>query len=722
MSLKQFFSDVDNRISLASLIEKEVKLTKRGREYVGLCPFHNEKSPSFSVIEDKKFFYCFGCGKSGRAIDWLTERRGLTFKEGLDFLSQLSGVPLPTLKKTGPIDNVKRDRESEVYPLIMASVKDYYQQCLRGAMGKHAHDYLKGRGLTEQTIQHFGIGFSPDEFDPRNLLQEVQATLPQHRITEQDLVNLGLIRIMNNDRTATTAQAGQVANQPSTKRRTFLLFRGRVMFPIQNRAGAIIGFGGRFLGDAAKNNTGKYINSPDSAVFFKGSNLYNFKNALQAVKNKQPLLVVEGYMDVIGLAQAGFLSAVAPLGTALTQEQLTLLWQMNEKPIIAFDGDNAGTMAAFRAARRALPHLASHKTLEFVFMPQGDDPDSLVRRSGIDGLQAVLNKKTPLHEFLWWWELSRADLSRPEGQLAFEQSLINHARAITDPALAKLYQETFREKIFQQKRQRQTQTKNNKSPYKRGVSGARPRGAGLLRTDDSQNPRNNFQKSYPPRGYGNRADQGAGLESGLPSLPKIIDDLSQHQPHALLATITLYPKLYQEWREAGLERAFHQSLADAGQGAGSSGKNPVKPINKHLDNYLKKLHILTKGLSDLDRPDYQNPNPESALNQWQQLLEKLFAEDHSDSLWHKIFDKNLKILYPQIFRGHEGDARDLMNELTQLEVIDKLQQDFHQQKMEQSLSPASNIPVTDKKKIDSFLDEIQRAEHSLHQRALKTES
>ena len=648
-----------------------MKLIRRGREYVGLCPFHNEKSPSFSVIEDKKFFHCFGCGKSGRAIDWLTEKRGLSFKEGLDFLSQLSGVPLPTLRKTTPADQQRENRVTAVYPLIMAAITHYYHDHLRGPAGKKAYDYLRDRGLTDSTIKQFMLGFSPDEFDPKNLLAHLQNTLAQHGVTEQDLINLGIVRSASDD--------------PKKK---FLLFRGRIMFPITNRAGTVIAFGGRFMGDAAAHNTGKYINSPDSTIFLKGNNLYNFKNAFQAVKNKQPLLVVEGYMDVIALAQAGFSSAVAPLGTALTEQQLTLMWQMAKTPIIAFDGDNAGAMAAFRAARRALPHLAAEKTLEFVFMPNGQDPDSLVASSGLAGFNNVLAKKIPLHEFLWQWELARADLSRPEGVLAFEQSLLTHGRNIANPALAKIYQDTFREKIYQEKKNRRAQT--NKPT---GRVAPRATGGG-------------YQAYANGRMGGRMAKKNTGTaimtsDISLPLASFYYTDESPYRKPAFLILITLYPHLYNEWVENDMETSFYRGLND---------KNNVKLINKHLDNYLKKLHIILRTLPEENRPNYQEQIPEDALNQWQRLLKKQFASDNSDSLWHEVFDKDWSKVYPEIFRGHEGDASNLMKELTQLETIDKLQKDFQQQAID------DNDPTN--KKINSFQDEIQQTEQSLHLQSL----
>ncbi|MGI9461054.1 MAG: DNA primase [Alphaproteobacteria bacterium] len=658
MSLKQFFSDVDGRISLASIIEKDMKLTKRGREYVGLCPFHHEKTPSFTVIEDKKFFHCFGCGKSGRAIDWLVEKRGLSFKEGLLTLSQLSGVALPNYKKTSASEQKGYERENEVYPLIMANVKQYYQDHLYSQAGKHALNYLQDRGLKQPTIQHFGLGYSPDEFDINNLLQYLTTKLKQHHISEQDLIKLGLVRTTHDHR-----------------QKKFLLFRGRVMFPIEQRHGNIIGFGGRFMGDASKHNTGKYINSPDSALFSKGSHLYNFNHALQAIKNikskKPPLLVVEGYMDVIGLTKAGFLSAVAPLGTALTEQQLQLLWRMTNIPIIGFDGDQAGMMAAFRAARRALPHLSSNQTLEFAFMPNGDDPDSLVRRLGVGSLMAVLSKKIPLHEFLWQWESAQADITRPEGILGLKQNLMSYARTIANPSLAKLYQDFFYDKIYQ--------TKNTHRP---SPTRYRPK----------------------PDGY-NRFSPKPPIAEKMVALPKM-DDLTLLPPRAILAIISLYPMIYQEWQNQGLESGFYDKLQE---------KNTKKSIKKHLDNYLKKLHIIMKALPEKDKPNYKTPNPEDVLLQWQNQLKNLFLQDNNDSLWYEVFDKKLGMFYQQIFAGDEGDVQYLMNELIELEAIGTLKKDF------QHILYQSPANTAEQKKIESFQKEIEKMENSLHQRSLKTD-
>ncbi|MCX8516225.1 MAG: DNA primase [Alphaproteobacteria bacterium] len=671
MSLKQFLADVDNRISLAQLVGKEVKLTRRGREFVGLCPFHNEKTPSFSVIEDKKFYHCFGCGKNGRAIDWFTEKRGLSFREGLEELSKLSGVPLPAYKKTTPAEQQQRKLTDDLYPRVMAAVVDYYRQQLStNPKGKEARAYLRGRGLEPAPIDHFALGYAPDDFEPQDLLTHLEKELSaKASLLLPHLMALGVVRQTDG------------ANQ-----KRFLLFRGRIMFPITNRIGKGIGFGGRFMGDAAAHNTGKYINSPDSPVFAKGQNLYNLQGALthrdgpeQKNTNPTQLLVVEGYMDVIALHQAGIGRVVAPLGTALTEQQLQLLWRSSPNPIVCFDGDEAGQLAAFRALKRALPFLSPEQSLQFVFLPRGEDPDSLVKKAGRKGFEDCLASRIPLHEFLWQWELNRSDLTRPEGMLAFEQSLMAHCQLIADLNLQRLYRETLRDKLFQEKRaQRGFGASAPISSSPRAGRGSRGIGPGI--------------------GHGQHHGPSSIAKPSLTSLPlPQWYEKGRIQQRALLALFTIYPHIYKAWLDSG----------------------GTVELPRDLDNYLKTLHRLLRNLSTDFFPRYQDPNPTAVAILWLERVKEIFQEADVGVLWGLVFDNNLWLFYPQLKRGDEQEAMELVSELTHLETVDKLQKDFRQQILDPATTTGQNDARWEKRKFKQFAEEMERMEQSLQQLSMK---
>jgi len=364
-----FLQALKDRVSLAELIGRQVTLTRRGREHVGLCPFHSEKTPSFTVNEQKGFYHCFGCGAHGGPVDFLMAAENLSFPEAVERLAAAVGMRMPA---PDPRAAQAERRRASLQDAVEAAAKWFSAQ-LQGAGGGAARTYLEQRGVRTETAARFRLGLAPDR---RTGLRDA---LLARDLPEALLVEAGLL--------VRPEQGGDCHDR----------FRNRLIFPISDRRGRAIAFGGRALGEARA----KYLNSPETPLFHKGATLYNYANARQAAVESGRIVVVEGYMDVIALVQAGFSDAVAPLGTAVTEDQLQLLWRAAPSPILCFDGDAAGVRAAARALERALPLMTPQRTLSFALLPQGQDPDDLVRMAGRDGLARLLEAALPVSEMVW---------------------------------------------------------------------------------------------------------------------------------------------------------------------------------------------------------------------------------------------------------------------------------------------------------------------------------
>jgi len=414
----QFLDELRARTLLSSVIAPHVKLTKAGREWKACCPFHNEKTPSFTVNDEKGFYHCFGCSAHGDAIRFLTDNRGLPFMDAVKELAAKAGMEVPA---PDPRAQEKAQRDSTLHD-VMAAAQGWFAEQLHTGEGAAARDYLKARGISPLTVQRFGIGFAPDGRTRLKTALKDQG--------EDQLVDCGLL--IRPD-PSTSLGTGERAKE------TYDRFRGRVMIPIRDQRGRVIGFGGRILGAGEP----KYLNSPETVLFDKGRTLYNIDRAGPASRKADRVIVVEGYMDVIGLDGAGIAETVAPNGTALTEAQLGLLWRLDPAPILCFDGDAAGQKAAIRAAVRALPHLAPERTLRFVALPAGQDPDDLVRSGGRAAIDALLDAPEPLVERLWRHERDLTPLSTPEERAGLRQRLVDHAAAIGDRSLAQLYREEW---------------------------------------------------------------------------------------------------------------------------------------------------------------------------------------------------------------------------------------------------------------------------------------
>lgn len=412
MSLSpEFLDDLRTRTGLAAVVGRRVKLSRAGREWKGCCPFHNEKSPSFYVNEEKGFYHCFGCGAHGDAIRFLMEQDGLTFIDAVKQLAAEAGMELPAFEPRGP----EAERRATLHE-ILAAAANWFAGQLHSAGAADARHYLERRGVSAAQQQMFGLGFAPDSNSA--LSAALRNLFPD--ITPDMLLAAGL--------------QGQ-----SDSGRRYDRFRGRLIFPIHDARGRAVGFGGRILGPGEP----KYLNSADGPLFAKGRLLYNLHRAAAAARKSGRLLIVEGYMDVVGLSHAGIAEAVAPLGTALTEEQLGLAWRLVDEPILAFDGDSAGLRAGERAAMRALPLLKAGKSLRFLQLPQGKDPDDIARQGGKGMIETLLAGARSLEAFLFDTAAASASLDTPERRAALREKLMETAATITDPALRRDYRRSW---------------------------------------------------------------------------------------------------------------------------------------------------------------------------------------------------------------------------------------------------------------------------------------
>lgn len=416
-----FLDEVRARVSLSGLVGRRVQLKQRGREdWWGLSPFVNEKSPSFHVREDKGYFHCFSSGEHGDHFSWLMKTEGLSFPEAVERLATDAGLAMP---ERTPEQRAADERRGGLTDATEAACS-YFQRALRTDAGRDALRYLRERGLKDETIAAFRLGYAPGDGGA------FKTAMQKEGIPDAALIETGLMRRSENGRSP------------------YPFFRDRIQFPILDARGRVIAFGGRFMGDAKAAGVGKYVNSPDTTLFDKGRTLYNIQNARQAAHDGQTVLVVEGYMDVIALAEHGLEAAVAPLGTAITENQLELLWRFADEPVLCLDGDQAGLRAALRAAERALPLLKPGKSLRFAFLPAGEDPDTLVRGQGVKAINTLVDTADPLDLVLWRSEAGSQPIDTPERRAALEDRLKKLAGQIEDESVRREYFRTFNDRAW----------------------------------------------------------------------------------------------------------------------------------------------------------------------------------------------------------------------------------------------------------------------------------
>ena len=522
-----FLDEIRTRVSLADIIGRRVKLTRRGREWLGLCPFHNEKTPSFTVNEEKGFYHCFGCQAHGSVFDFVMQQEGLSFPEAVEKLAAEAGVRMPVQSP----EQAERERERATLQDVVEVAANWYQSQLKSNAGRWARQYLETRGLSEDTVEEFRLGFAPDS---RTALREA---LLARKLSEQQLVDAGLLV------------------RPDDGGGAYDRFRNRVMFPIPDSRGRVIAFGGRTLGDAPA----KYLNSPETAVFQKGRVLFNYAKARAPIREQGNVIVAEGYMDVIALHQAGFPNAVAPLGTAVTEDQLGLLWRFAPEPILCFDGDAAGWSAAGRVADRALPLLRSGHSLRFALLPTGEDPDSLVTSKGAEAFRQLLLNATPLSDLLWQIAMQDRTLDTPERRAGFANDIRALVTRIEDRQVKAFYERHFRarlEELF---------------------------GAGGRTTDARMTPRGRGRRGVP---RGRRLSRHHGLGLGKTGI-------TDRRERVLVATIVVHPDLLEQKSEEFADIEFSNLALDR-------LRNEIIEIvrgSPGLDSATLKQHLREKGFT-----------------------------------------------------------------------------------------------------------------------------
>jgi len=413
----QFLDELRARLPVSEVVGRRVKLKKAGKEWKGLSPFQQEKSPSFTVNDQKGFYHDFSSGKHGDIISFLMETEGVAFTEAVERLAAMAGLPLPA----ATADAARHEQRRKTLYDVMELAAKFFADTLASRNGAKARGYLGDRAISPSVQLQFRLGYAPGE---RFALKE---HLGAHGIPVEDMVEAGLL------------VSGDDIPVPYDR------FRDRVMFPITDLRGRVIAFGGRAL---EKDVAAKYLNSPETPLFHKGDNLYNLAPARQAAHNGSPLVVVEGYVDVIAMVGSGFPATVAPLGTALTENQLALLWKMADEPVLCFDGDRAGQKAAWRAAELALPHLKPGKSLRFALLPEGQDPDDLARSGGRVAVEEVISAARGLADVLWSREIEGGTFATPERRAALEARIGELTGGIRDEVVRRYYRQDLSQRLL----------------------------------------------------------------------------------------------------------------------------------------------------------------------------------------------------------------------------------------------------------------------------------
>ncbi|WPZ35717.1 DNA primase [Thalassobaculum sp. OXR-137] len=519
MSLPPHFLDeLRDRVTVSSVIGRKYKLERKGREFLAVCPFHNDTKPSLSIVDDKGFYHCFACGAHGDVFKFLMENDGLKFMEAVEQVASLAGLEVP---KESPEEQQRAERRRSLQEVVDLACR-WYERQLHTSAGEAGLRYLKERGLSDDTIKTFRLGWAPDD------RKALQRAMKAEGVETDVLVEAGLVK-----RYEEGERSGETVDY----------MRGRVLFPITDRRGKVIAFGGRVLGDGQP----KYLNSPDTPLFHKGRILYGLAQAREPAHKSGELMVAEGYMDVIALAQAGF-PAVAPLGTALTEDQIVELWRITPEPILCFDGDTAGQRAARRACDRALPLLKPGHSLRFVTLPEGQDPDDLIQRDGKKALRAILNTAIGLADFLWASELLATPTDTPERKAAFFKRMRDLVREVADQGVQIAYKDHMEARIDEMRR-----------PQGRAGSGYGGRDFGR-----------NQERGGAARGRGNDRQRGGRWTPPTPPEPAgsrtaraLVDAvLPRRQQQVILATFLHHPGLLDELGEVLATLALDDPFLD----------------------------------------------------------------------------------------------------------------------------------------------------------------
>lgn len=425
----RFFDEIRSRLALSDVIGRRVKVTRAGREFKACCPFHHEKTPSFTINDDKQFYHCFGCGAHGDVIKFVMEHDNLAFMDAVEMLASEAGLSVP---KPSPEAAAHAKKTNDLYDLLEEATI-FFQDYLNTPKNQDVRDYIKERGISAEMLDMFRIGFSPDDG------QELRRYLKDKGYSDKEMITAGLLR-------------------PSTKGgEPYAFFRDRVMFPVPDRRGRIVAFGGRILPQSIRPpqrrdfSPPKYINSSETPLFHKGRMLYGEPTARKASAEGLPIVLVEGYMDVIACVQAGIRGALAPMGTAVTEEQIAVMWSMipdfTKVPILCFDGDNAGRKAAQRVCERVLPMLEPGRSVDFAFIPEGEDPDSLIKANGIHGVSKILDQAVPLFDFIWHSFVAGRVFKTPEKRAGVIKQLEAEVAKILNQDVQMHYRSLLRKKV-----------------------------------------------------------------------------------------------------------------------------------------------------------------------------------------------------------------------------------------------------------------------------------
>ncbi len=452
----RFLDELRNRLTLSEIIGRRIKVTRMGRESKACCPFHSEKTPSFTINDDKQFYHCFGCGAHGDIIGFVMQHDNVSFIDSIEMLAAEAGMEVP---KQTPQEVEKSKKEKDLHALLEEATL-FFEAHLHDQRNGDALGYLLDRGLTKETLAEFRVGFAPDD------AQALRKFLLAKDYSDKDMITAGVLR--------KSTRGGE----------PYAFFRDRIMFPVPDRRGRIVAFGGRILPDHMRPPQRgdfippKYINSSETPLFNKGSMLYGEPIARRAAADGQAIILVEGYMDVIACAQSGFRGALAPMGTAVTQEQILSMWKMipdfTKIPILCFDGDGAGRKAAWRAVDRILPLLEAGRSVDFAFMPDGEDPDSLIKSSGAKGFQNILGGSLSLFDFIWNYYTAGRGFKTPELRAGVIKQLENEVARVANSDVQVHYKSLLRHKISETFFKRRS-FKGNKYSKAIGVKPPRPR-------------------------------------------------------------------------------------------------------------------------------------------------------------------------------------------------------------------------------------------------------
>jgi DNA primase len=425
----RFLDEIRNRLTLSDIIGRRTSVKRAGREFKACCPFHHEKTPSFTINDDKQFFHCFGCGAHGDVIGFVMRHDNLSFIDAVEMLSAEAGLQMP---KPDP-EMVKKAEKAKSLHTLMDAATTWFETQLNKQGNEKILAYLTDRGLKKETIAAFRVGFAPESG------QEIRKFLSLQGYTDAQMIEAGVLK------------------KSDKSKEPYAFFRDRIIFPVSDRRGRVVAFGGRILPDHMRApdrgdfKPPKYINSSDTPLFDKGRMLYGESRARQAATEDLPVIVTEGYMDVIAAHQSGFRGAVAPMGTALTEDQILSLWSMipaREKvPVLCFDGDEAGRRAASRACERLLPLLKPGQSARFAFMPDGEDPDTLLRAKGAPAFQNVIDGALPLFDFIWASHTAGRTFATPESQAGVVKDLQDNVLRIADRDVQRHYQQLVRERV-----------------------------------------------------------------------------------------------------------------------------------------------------------------------------------------------------------------------------------------------------------------------------------